>query len=88
MRFVCPRCGSGETLWEGITISGWRSIDEQKQPDGEKEATWDWVDSDGVAGCGDCGWEGMLEGLRETMPLGLDGEELPRPIEGQIEIDE
>lgn len=86
MRFVCPDCGSGGTLWEGIAIGGWRSIDEKKQPTGEREADWSWVESDGNAGCGDCNWYGRLTSLRETMPLGIDGEELPRPIEGQIEI--
>lgn len=87
--YECPRCGKSVSLWEGVTVSGWRSIDDQLKPCSatglDRDVDWYDAEPDGTVGCAECGWEGNR--LRKIV-LGIDGQPLPEQIPGQITIDE
>jgi hypothetical protein len=70
-------------LWESVSIPGWRSVNDELEPVGDREAEWENATSDEFFGCAECQWEG---GRRQLENLGIDGEPLPVPIPGQLEI--
>lgn len=71
-RYRCPQCHESDGLWEGVDVPGWRGIDEQLQPHGQRDEDWTFAEPNGDLGCR-CGWEGSVSGLER---LGIDGEPL------------
>jgi hypothetical protein len=88
-RYRCPRCKRGISLWQGVDVTGWRSIDDRLEPlipsaALDREVYWEQATPDGCYGCSECEWEG---GQSELEPVGLDGEPLPFIHEGQQTIE-
>ena len=73
-RHVCPKCQRGDRLWQGVTIQGWVDIDTYLEREGAPETDFAWYDNENQYGCGECGWEGIKQGLTVH---GLDDKPLP-----------
>jgi hypothetical protein len=76
----CPRCKQSSSLWEGVEVAGWRSLEADGTPSKrngrlDREVDWDHAAPDGYVGCGECQWEGARADLER---LGWDGEPLPK----------
>lgn len=91
-RLACPRCLRDDTLYENVTIDGWRDIAFIEIVDGrpraepgrrrDREADWDHVEVTGY-GCSCC--DDDLR-LRDLVQLDRDGEVVPGPAPGQAEL--
>jgi hypothetical protein len=87
--YQCPKCGEVGTLWEAVTVPGWRSIDQHLDPTGDRDIDWYDAERDSWAspemGCGECGWEGTRS---ELSAIGIDGKPLPVIHPNQLAIEE
>lgn len=87
--YQCPKCGQLETLWEAVTVPGWRSINKHLEPEGDREVVWSDAEFDGWAsaevGCVACSWEGSRI---ELVAVGIDGNPLPIIHPSQMNLEE
>lgn len=89
MSYRCPECKDGRHLWREVylEVTGWEDVDDRLEPTGERGVddldVWDVVSRTDVYGCSSCDWRGPRA---EIQRVGLDGEPLPEPIPGQLEI--
>lgn len=73
-RHACPKCQSGDELWEGGVMSGYYEINERLERTSGFEVDGAFTEGDGRYGCA-CGWEGFVQGL---IVLGIDDKPLPK----------
>lgn len=90
-RYRCPKCGREGSLYENVTVQGWRSIDATLEPVGpghnDRDVEWDTAEPDAYAdfevGCSECEWQGARNKLEA---IGIDGEPLPEVHADQLSL--
>lgn len=64
-RYECPNCHTDTALWRAVEVPGWQGIDSKGQAHRyEREVEWDDATTDGIGGCGNCEWEGLLREMK------------------------
>lgn len=82
VRYACPKCQSGASLWREVTIAGWVDVDEFLVPQGTPEHDFCY-DVEDEFGCGDCDWRGFEKSL---IKMGADDKPLPIVLPGQLTV--
>lgn len=85
-RHVCPKCQSGEALWQSVTVSGWVDVDTYLEQAGSPEVDHAWYDlCDNEYGCANCEWRGTESMM---IVLGIDDQPLPVIHPNQLRLGE